>query len=176
MFRRLFKIKKGVSPLIATVLLIAFSVALGAVVMSWGRSFITSQTESVEGESSKQMRCSLDILLDWVEINGYDQVCFINNTGTNATLRMIVDNIGNEEIIGIKVQLVEADGDVSNYDDNTKVSSGFAQKYEFNLGARSDFSGISFASLIPKIKIPGSSQGVLCSNNNLDIEEVFECE
>ena len=31
-----FSSKKGVSPLIATILLIAFAVALGSVVMNWG--------------------------------------------------------------------------------------------------------------------------------------------
>ena len=35
---RIFLQKKGVSPLIATVLLISFAVALGAVVMNWGRN------------------------------------------------------------------------------------------------------------------------------------------
>ena len=35
--QKIIKNKKGVSPLIATILLIAFAVALGAVVMSWGR-------------------------------------------------------------------------------------------------------------------------------------------
>lgn len=39
--------KRGISPLIATILLVAFAVALGAVVMSW-----TSGVEAEPGETS----------------------------------------------------------------------------------------------------------------------------
>ena len=41
--------KKGMSPLVATVLLIAFAVALGAVVLNWGEEFVQEAT-AVGGE------------------------------------------------------------------------------------------------------------------------------
>ena len=40
---RFFNNKRGVSPLIATVLLISFAVALGAVVLNWGRNLDISK-------------------------------------------------------------------------------------------------------------------------------------
>ena len=39
------KNKRGISPLIATVLLIGFTVALAAMVMTWGSGFIKKTTE-----------------------------------------------------------------------------------------------------------------------------------
>jgi len=53
--------KKAVSPLIATVLLIAFAVALGAVVMNWGRSYVETTAEYAERGSDIQILCSRDI-------------------------------------------------------------------------------------------------------------------
>lgn len=44
----MFKSKKSISPLVATILLLAFAVALGSVVMSWGKGLIekASSTET----------------------------------------------------------------------------------------------------------------------------------
>lgn len=36
----MFKSKKAISPLVATIILLAFAVALGSVVMSWGKGLI----------------------------------------------------------------------------------------------------------------------------------------
>ena len=52
--------KKAVSPLIATVLLIAFAVALGAVVMNWGRSYVETTAKYAEEKSDIQILCSRD--------------------------------------------------------------------------------------------------------------------
>jgi len=40
--------KKGISPLVATVLIIGFTVALAAVIMVWGQDFITGMVERTE--------------------------------------------------------------------------------------------------------------------------------
>ena len=48
---------KGVSPLIATVLLIGFVIALVAVVMLWGKSFIMEKAAKEGSLSQKQLDC-----------------------------------------------------------------------------------------------------------------------
>ena len=40
--------KKAVSPLVATLLLVVFAIALGSVVMSWGKAYVESATEVSE--------------------------------------------------------------------------------------------------------------------------------
>ncbi|MBN2422195.1 hypothetical protein JXB41_03125 [Candidatus Woesearchaeota archaeon] len=178
MIKKRINNKKSVSPLIAVVLVIAFTVALGAILMTWGRGFITSQTENVESETSKQTSCALDVSLSWIKSNNIAQVCYINDSlvGPNATLRMVISNIGAKEISGIKVQVIEKDGDVLNIENNTNLLEGNARKYEFGLESIDSFSGINYIGVIPKIDVPGSPEDILCTNTKLEIAELNECE
>jgi len=41
-------LKKSVSPLIATIVLISFTIAIGSLVINWGKQFITAQTQALE--------------------------------------------------------------------------------------------------------------------------------
>ncbi|MBS3107878.1 hypothetical protein J4468_03075 [Candidatus Woesearchaeota archaeon] len=50
--------KKGISPLIATVLIIGFTVALAAVIMVWGSDFIKSTTDDVDRTTKVQIACT----------------------------------------------------------------------------------------------------------------------
>ena len=49
---------KGVSPLVATVLLIAFVVAVAGIIATWVNSFATSQTQLVGQQSTTSITCS----------------------------------------------------------------------------------------------------------------------
>jgi flagellin-like protein len=55
------KSKKGVSPLIATVLLIGFAVALAAVVMTWGLGFIEQTADTTEKQTTNTLICASDL-------------------------------------------------------------------------------------------------------------------
>jgi len=50
--------KKGISPLIATVLIIGFTVALAAVIMTWGTTFSKGMQKSAEESANVQLICS----------------------------------------------------------------------------------------------------------------------
>ncbi|MEO2154729.1 MAG: archaellin/type IV pilin N-terminal domain-containing protein [Nanoarchaeota archaeon] len=41
-------LKKAVSPLIATIVLISFTIAIGSLVINWGKQFITAQTQGLQ--------------------------------------------------------------------------------------------------------------------------------
>jgi len=49
---------KGVSPIIATVIVVGFTVAIGAAVSIWGTSFLSSQTETVGAQFEERVDCS----------------------------------------------------------------------------------------------------------------------
>ncbi|MBU0930191.1 MAG: hypothetical protein KJ623_03920 [Nanoarchaeota archaeon] len=51
------KTKKGVSPLIATVLIIGFTIVLAAVVMQWGGSFVRDLTEKTAESTTVATEC-----------------------------------------------------------------------------------------------------------------------
>jgi flagellin-like protein len=88
---RLFKSRKAVSPLIATVLLIAFAVALGAVVMNWGRGYVEDTANIARERSDTEVKCASEVDIQIVEIDSVPQVCY-NDTGTNFTIMFIVEN------------------------------------------------------------------------------------
>ncbi|MCX6710804.1 MAG: hypothetical protein NTZ02_01820 [Candidatus Woesearchaeota archaeon] len=95
--------KKGVSPLIATVLLIAFAVALGAVVMNWGKSFTTETINYAETSSATSVGCTLDVSLTAVQIGGNPQICY---NESEHRIDFIVRNNGNRDIDDIELQVI----------------------------------------------------------------------
>jgi len=57
MNKGLSSMNKGVSPLIATVLLIAFTIAVGGIISVWLTSFTTTTTQTVGKQSEAQIIC-----------------------------------------------------------------------------------------------------------------------
>ena len=68
--------KRAVSPLIATVLLIAFCVSLGAVVIQWGSGYVRDRTDETSARSKLDLTCSQDAFLDVVQYNDVEQLCY----------------------------------------------------------------------------------------------------
>ena len=50
--------KRGITPLIATVLLIGFTIALAAIIITWGSQFVRQPQERVGTQSELQLACS----------------------------------------------------------------------------------------------------------------------
>lgn len=84
----LFPGKRGMSPLIATVLLIAFAVALGAMIMNW-----SSGVSSEDG--------ALGVDCSGIAINLEQPICADENE-----LTMNVRNTGTENIAGLELRLL----------------------------------------------------------------------
>ena len=80
--------KKGISPLIATVLLIGFTIALIALVMLWANKFITEKAMKEDIMAQTRIRC---------QSLSFD-VTFFSQTGTNLVAR--IKNTGSQNIDG----------------------------------------------------------------------------
>src|SRR3989344_3348060 len=89
--------KKGVSPLIATVLLIAFAVALGAVIMNWGRGFVQERTADVDKTTKIETGCALDVNIKVSQISGTPQLCY-GGGGTTGYIEFTLDNQGRKDV------------------------------------------------------------------------------
>src|SRR3989344_5473706 len=84
------QIMKGISPLIATVLLVVIVVAIGTMVMTWSSTFTTSTTRNVQNRSDTAFNCaSANIIIE--------DVYLVN--GSLATVRAIVKNIGVVDVL-----------------------------------------------------------------------------
>jgi flagellin-like protein len=104
---------KGVSPLIASVMLIAITVSMGMLIMGWFSNLSTSTTTTVSNKTTEAVACSsAKIAIDDVYITAGDI-----ETGT---ARVIVKNGGFDDIGISSAQMYNRTGD--------NFSTGFEQK------------------------------------------------
>ncbi len=95
---------RGISPLIATVLLIAFSVALGAVVMSYGESYVEQQATFVNRGTEVSGNACDGVDLQLISIKNVPQLCVKTNT-----VELSLDN-GQSKIDSIQARIVGSNG------------------------------------------------------------------
>jgi len=72
--------KKAISPLIATILIIGFTVALAAVIMTWGQKFVKDIQEQTEETSTQQITCATNV--------GFEikNVCYVSGNNYKITV------------------------------------------------------------------------------------------
>ena len=155
--------KRGVSPLIATVLLISFAVALGAVVMNWGRNLDISIPGDVCADVSIKLR----------NINNV-QVCH-TGTGKNGYINFIIDNNGNRDIDGLGIWVTGEKGTkLLNFNDFS-INVGElldikdqSVKYDFDT-----YGNIKNIQFFPKIKKEDSLE--ICARNSVKASNIGVC-
>ena len=160
---RIFISKKGVSPLIATVLLIAFAVALGSVVMNWGLNLNLGKSQD---------RCkNVEIKIRNIDAA---EVCF-GGFGANGFINFIIDNSGSINVDGLAIWIIGDKGtQLSDLDNITiKKSALFEKKgndvkYDF-----SKFGNIKQVQFIPKVKSQQITE--ICSRNSIKAEKIGNC-
>ena len=87
-----FKQKKAVSPVIATVLLIALAVSIGVLITTYITSFVDTQTRG------EDVTCAINT-------NFIIESAEFNRTGLNNTLQLKITNKNREPIWGFAVTL-----------------------------------------------------------------------
>jgi len=155
--------KKGVSPLIATVLLIAFAVALGAVIMNWGRNIEISKPGD---------KCS-GVEIKVREINNYN-ICYSSN-GSDAYINFVIDNTGKQDLNGLSLWIVGEKGtQLSEIDDILIKKNSLFDKKDKELTYDLDKYGqIKHIQFIPKIKIDATID--ICPKNSIKADKVGIC-
>ena len=178
--------KKGVSPLIATVLLIAFAVALGAIVMNWGRGYVEDTQDFARSSSENQLACSSDVEMDF-------RIIDVNVTEDDEFL-ISVRSDGGTDIYDLAVQVFTSTGrggsvviddkflDPSIDDEN--VNEAVLPQFRFlsfnvtpvELGLTvDDLEDIDEVKLIPRISpssIRSGVNNVACPSQSIKIEKL----
>ena len=102
---------KGISPLIATVLIIGFTVALAAIIITWGGRFIQETTEDVDLQTKIGLSCAkLDFKINSVDCQGsgaFDEVTtrviLVNDADVQIDEMLLritgVNDVGDEQIL-----------------------------------------------------------------------------
>ena len=106
---------KGVSPLIASVLLIAFTVAVATLIMGWMSTYSRTVTSNVSEETATAIDCSkAAINIEHVYVGSASHA-------SNATV--VVKNTGFEDL-SIKGLIVDTDGSSCDNTTGTTLSTG----------------------------------------------------
>lgn len=172
----LFSSKRGISPLVATVMLIAFAVALGAVVMNWGKGYIqetqvlpgsevelTPPTEAPATPAAPVPPCEQDIRLQVLTIGGRLDICF--DQASNV-LQYRIENNGAVAIEGGKVQVIGTKDVVEGDLEALGVAAIKKGSLQYN---PVQYGQVQKARVIPK------AGGQLCPQKALNVEEIGIC-
>jgi len=165
MRKKMLNSKKGVSPLIATVLLIAFAVALGAVIMNWGRGFVQQQTDQADKTADTKLTCGLKVSLKVANIDQTPQICY----GGSADAGYVELRLNNEDetndIKGLSVSVNGETGTYNNESINTTIPVGLSAFLNLSY-SYTTYGKIKSVRIIPKIMVRG--QIVPCSGSPLE--------
>jgi|SRR3989338_3864516 len=158
-----FVSKKGVSPLIATVLLIAFAVALGSVVMNWGLSLDLGKAKDACNDVQIRIR----------ETESYE-VCF-GGVGQNGYINFVMDNIGSTDISGLAVWIVgDKSTALSDLDSITIKKGALYDKKDKDVAYDfTKFGKIKQVQFIPKIKVEQATE--ICPKSAIKAEKIGVC-
>lgn len=152
--------KKGISPLISTVILIVFSIGLGVIVMSWGKGYIEERAEFVGAVSAAPLGCDNVHLLLW-QVGGASQYC-----SSGGKVRILIENSPNSVVDNIEARLVGTGGVSTEPNILSKpLLKPEGLQVEFNAGTIGEIKQIK---LIPLILV--DSQRNLCTDKAIIIE------
>lgn len=150
--------KKGISPLIATVLIIGFTVALAAMVMTWGSGFIRKTTEETEASASIALKCASQLRF---EISGV--TCDGLNIG-----EVQIENRGQLEITSLKFRIVSDEG-TQVYDKSGPISAFGAKRFS-NFNTPPQYPNPTAVEAIASVPGDAGKEDIICG----DVVEKFK--
>ena len=157
-----FSSKKGVSPLIATILLIAFAVALGSVVINCGLNINFGATAD---------KCK-NIEIKIRNIDSSD-ACY-GGVGANGYINFVIDNTGSSDINGLTIWIIgDKDTKLIDIDSIIKKNTLYDKSdkeinYDF-----SKFGNIKEVQFIPKVEFEKKID--ICTNNAVKAQKISAC-
>jgi hypothetical protein len=154
----MFQNRQGIAPIVATLLLISFAVAIGIVIMNFGRAQV--QLES---------KCAVDIGLIFSEIGGETQVCIDRE---KDIIRLSVENGVNIETTGLMVNVIGTERAESfELSDATIAKAGvYLTDLGYNLAANGEIRQLKVIPLITPF-----DEEVVCTEQALVAESIPDC-
>jgi len=146
--------KRGICPLIATVLLIAFAVSIGTMIMNWGKDAVAA------GDCSET---KIDVqMIDNKPLFCYDTL--------NSKVNVMIKNSGSTDIGSLKMRVVTADFNTEDKDIfDSAMKSGSIKTENINYV----HSGKFRVEIIPVITVGGKQQ--VCSDDYVFVDDIQAC-
>jgi len=158
--------KKGVTPLVATILLVAFSVGLGALVMSWGEEYIEQKAEFVQGTTEIRSGCDV-ASLSIITIGGVPQAC----VGEDY-LQLWIDNGADIDLFNIHARIVGSE-DVVVFEEILEQPLLRSNAIKAQLPYNAIIGRVLQVRLTPKIWT--GNEVNICSQSSINVEKLGTC-
>lgn len=158
-------VKRGMSPLPATILLIAFAISLGILIMSLGQ-----QMHSEEEVSINASRICGSVSFSVSNISGHPSVCYNEE---QKTVWFMGSNDGTKEITSMQVWVVGRKPNRHEVLENPLPPEGTLEK-EVSYDA-SRYGTIREVKFIPRVRAPELNEPYLCVDYPSTVEDVDMC-
>ena len=170
---RVFSSKKGFSPLIATVLLISFAVALGAVVISSFQERLPLDAET--SVSVAETGCSSQVRMEISNLNDNPHLCY-GEDGSERYVYFGLDNVGEKDIKRIHLGI---HGDSAVYTntglDVTKMIAGVGATRQNVSYSYEEYGALQQVVLTPIVETEKGEEVCSDSSIRIDSSEISRC-
>lgn len=158
--------KQGISPLIATVLLVAFSVGLGAIVMSWGEQYVEQKADFVQGVKEAVTACD-EATFTILQLGETQQICY-----KESTIETTLDNGPEVDIYDFSARIISAGG---TYTAETTIKDTLKKLHaaKIIIPYPKVIGPPKQVKIVPKIK--SGNDIILCKNKNVVAENIQAC-
>ncbi len=150
--------KEGVTPLMITMLLLSLAVAVGVVIMNFGRAQVEENAQ-----------CAIDIGLHFASISGQEQLCY---DAGQKSLRFTVENGINIKVEGLIVNIIGSEkAETLELNDAKMTKAGsYVGKASFDSSAGGQIRQVK---ITPKVVLYDTEQ--ICGEQALVVEKVGNC-
>ena len=149
--------KRGMAPLVATLLLIAFAVALGVVIMNFGRAQVEMEAQ-----------CTIDIGLKFSNIGGEEQFCF---DATTNELAFTLENGVNIKLEGLIVNIIGTKKAVSSeLKDPIGKAATYMKRVPYNVN---EVGTVRQIKIVPKVNM--YDEELVCGEKAIVLEKFRNC-
>jgi flagellin-like protein len=172
--------KKGISPIIATVLLVVITIAIGATTMAFIRSLTDTQLESAKVQGSR-LTCGSEVQLEIPIVSSKYKICYYNTTGA---ISMLLHNTGSKDVKGFSLTTILSNGTVMTTDfDDPATDTIVRNEYKsFNLTPSPEVdyttANVTQWRIEPMIQGDPGKELTTCSDSAIlrDNDEISLCE
>jgi len=159
---KIMKNKKAISPVIATVILLAIAIGLGVVAMNWGRAYLEISST-----------CAIDTKMKIVSVNNIPQICY--QAGEDGFIQFLIENGPNTDIEKLQLRAI---GNRQVY--STEVESSSIVKGGSYLGMvpynTNIFGDIKQIKITPELLVYENQPPAICTEQGIIIENIGQCK
>lgn len=170
--------KKGVSPIVASVLLVVITIAIGATTMAFLRSLTNTNLEKTKEQSAK-ISCGADVTLEIPIVQDRYKICNrYNSTSNTSRVEVLFHNVGTKDVSGLSFTVIYTNGTILTTSYDTSSYQILRDTFvNINLPYDGNTSAIDQLRIEPLIKSDPGKEYTVCTDSSVvrDSDEIVAC-